>query len=171
MHDITDVIKNLQTLSENNTAFSVLKDFERVLDELDLYVFKNWSQGELVAGPMVNRYSVTCKFMWDQKEMPDPEGGKRLSDYGCKVEYIKDVIMIPRKIKDPEDYRPGTKKGKIDAHPVWIVRIEMPKKLMQDVSIGKDNQENNNIAELMKYDKIGSAEANEVAQESPSEQT
>ena len=42
MHDIIDVIKNLQTLSENNSAFRVLKDFERVLDELDIYVFKNW---------------------------------------------------------------------------------------------------------------------------------
>ena len=35
MHDIIDVIKNLQPLSENNSAFKVLKDFERVLDELE----------------------------------------------------------------------------------------------------------------------------------------
>ena len=40
-HDIIDVIKNIQTLSESNNAFIVLKDFERVLDELDIYVFKN----------------------------------------------------------------------------------------------------------------------------------
>ena len=38
-HDIVDVIKNLQTLSENNDAFQILKDFERVIDELDIYVF------------------------------------------------------------------------------------------------------------------------------------
>ena len=36
--------------------------------------------------------------------------------------------MIPRKIKTPGDYRPGTKKGKIDSHPVWVVDIIMPKK-------------------------------------------
>ena len=48
MHDIIDVIKNLQTLSENNSAFKVLKDFERVLDELDIYVFKNWEDGEII---------------------------------------------------------------------------------------------------------------------------
>lgn len=168
--DVIDIIKNLQTLSENNNAFQVLKDFERVLDELDIYVFKNWEEGELVAGPDVSRYGVTCKFMWDINEMPDPEGGKRLYDYGCKVEYIKDVIMVPRKIKDPADYRPGTKKGKIDAHPVWMVKISMPKKLMQDVSIGKDNKENYRMAELMRYEN-SAAQASEAAQEAPTDET
>ena len=57
-HDIIDVIKNLQTISENNSAFQVLKNFERVLDELDIYVFKNWEEGELIKGPNVGRYAV-----------------------------------------------------------------------------------------------------------------
>ena len=167
MHDILDVIKNIQTLSENNSAFKTLKDFERVIDELDIYVFKNWLDGELVAGPDVSRYSVTCKFMWPRDEMPDPEGGKRLYDYGCQVVYKKEHIMVPRKIKHPSDFRPGTKKGKIDAHPVWIVEITMPKKLMQDVYIGKENQEHNPMAELMKYTQKGSMSTDEVAQEAP----
>lgn len=171
MHDIIDVIKNLQTLSESNSSFKVLKDFERVLDELDLYVFKNWDEGELVSGPDVSRYSVTCRFMWEAEEMPDPAGAKRLSDYGCEVKYIKDYILIPRKIKDPSDYRPGTKKGKIDAHPIWVVEIEMPKKLMQDVDIGRKNQENNRMAEMMRYDNSGAAAASEVAQETPNAET
>lgn len=170
MHDIIEVIKNLQTLSENNTAFQVLKDFERVLDELDIYVFKNWEEGELVAGPDVDRYSVTCKFMWDLNEMPNPEGGRRLYDYGCKVEYAREKILIPRKIQDPDDYRPGTKKGKIDAHPIWTVKITMPKKLMQDVSIGKENKENTRMAELMRYNKTGVMTSDQVAQEAPNEQ-
>jgi hypothetical protein len=58
---------------------------------------------------------------------------------------------MPRKIKDPGDFRPGTKKGKIDEYPIWTVEITMPKKLMQDVYIGKENKENNRMAELMKY--------------------
>lgn len=167
MHDIVDVIKNIQTLSENNSAFSVLKDFERVLDELDIYVFKNWEEGELMSGPDVSRYSVGCSFMWPEKEMPDPQAGKRLNDYGCKVVYKKEHILIPRKIKDPSDFRPGTKKGKIDAHPVWVVSIEMPKKLMQDIGIGKANKENNQMAELMRYSKQGVNSTDEIAQEAP----
>lgn len=149
--DILDVIKNLQTLSENNSAFTVLKDFERVIDELDIYVFKNWDEGELLSGPDVSRYSVKCAFMWTRDEMPDPEGAKRLYNYGCQVQYERQNILIPRKIKEPSDFRPGTKKGKIDAHPIWVVTIDMPKKLMQDIYIGKENQEHNQMAKLMKY--------------------
>jgi hypothetical protein len=150
-HDILNVIKNLQTLSDNNSAFKVLKDFERVIDELDVYVYKNWDDGELVVGPKINRHSVECRFMWPRSHMPDPEGGRRLYDYGCHVEYEKTHVLIPRKIKDPSDFRPGTKKGKIDPHPVWIVSITMPKKLMQDVAVGADNRDQNDMAEVMKY--------------------
>jgi hypothetical protein len=168
MHqDIVDVIKNLQTLSENNGAFQVLKDFERVLDALDIYVFENWEEGELCEGPVINRYTVKCSFMWEEKESPDPRGAYRLLDYGCKVLYKKTHVLIPRKIKDPSDYRPGTKKGKIDAHPVWVVTIEMPKKLMQDIYIGKENQETNRMAEMMRYNPAGPASPTEVAQEPP----
>lgn len=168
-HDIVDVIKNLQTLSENNSAFKVIKDFERVLDELDIYVFKNWEEGELIRGPEVGRYSVKCTFMWDADEMPDPKGGQRLGDYGCEVVYAKENILMPRKIKDPSDFRPGTKKGKIDAHPIWTVTIEMPKKLMQDVFTGKENQENNKMAELMRYNQSAPMSTDEVAQEAPAD--
>ncbi len=151
MYDIVDVIKNLQTLTENNSSFKVLKDFERVIDELDVYVFKNWEDGELVSGPHINRHDITCKFMWPKNNMPDPEGGKRLFEYGCRVNYERSNMLVPRKIKDPSDYRPGTKKGKIDPHPIWIVEITMPKKLMQDVYIGKTNREQYQLAELVKY--------------------
>ena len=106
--------------------------------------------------------------MWDRNDMPDPQGGKRLNEYGCKVIYNKEKILVPRKIKDPSDYRPGTKKGKIDAHPVWIVKIEMPKKLMQDVSIGKENKDNNQMAELMRYSN-NPMTTDAAAQESPQE--
>ena len=157
MHDIVDVIKNIQTLSSNDTAFRILKDFERVLDELDIYVFANWEDGELISGPEVNRYSVTCQFMWPRENMPDPDGGARLLDYGCKVIYKKDNLMVPRKVYDPDDFRPGTKKGKIDAHPVWIVSITVPKKLMQDMFQGYVDKENRAIADSLKYEQLQQA--------------
>lgn len=148
--DIVDVIKNLQTLSSDDSAFKVLKDFERVLDELDIYVFRNWQDGELLAGPDVARYTVTCKFMWPRKHMPDPVGAERLVDYGCKIFYEKKQILIPRKVNTPDDFRPNTKKGKLDAHPIWVVTILMPKKLMQDIYDGYEAKENNSMAEMMK---------------------
>lgn len=131
--DTLDVIKNLSSVFENDRAFNILKDFERVIDELGLYVYKNWEEGELVEGPIVDRHWIKCTFMWPEKNMPDPMAGKRLIDYDCKVAYEKSSIVKPREIKKPDDIRPGTKKGKLDRHPVWLVHIQMPKKLIVDI--------------------------------------
>ena len=60
-------------------------------------------------------------------------GGKRLIQYDCKITYQKTHMMRPRKIRKAEDIRPGTKKGKLDRHPIWIVSIMMPKKLLADI--------------------------------------
>jgi hypothetical protein len=136
MRDILDVIKNIQTIYSTNSSLSVLKDFERVIDQLDLYVYDNWIDGELVEGPNVDRHWVKASFMWPMDKMPDPMGGKRLLDYNCKVEYEKTHLVQPRKITSPEDYRPGTKKGKLDKHPVWVVHITMPKELVADIHNG-----------------------------------
>ena len=137
MHDVLDIIRNVQSLYALGPTLGILKDFERVLDELDLYVFENWEDGELLEGPNDARHFVTCSFMWPKDKMPDPSGGKRLIDRGCKVTYKKVELLKPRQVKSPEDYRPGTTKGKIDAHPIWIVEIRMPKELIGNFKHGK----------------------------------
>tara|TARA_Y100001938_G_C7857495_1_gene313888 strand:- start:19 stop:489 length:471 start_codon:yes stop_codon:yes gene_type:complete len=138
MHDVLDIIKNVQSLYSVGPTLGILKDFERVIDELDVYVFANWKDGELLSGPVDSRHFVTCSFMWPLDKMPDPSGGKRLTDKGCKVTYAKDELLKPRIIKSPEDYRPGTTKGKIDAHDIWIVEIKMPKQLIGNIKHGQD---------------------------------
>lgn len=140
MQDILDIIENIDTIYNSNSSLAILKDYERVFDELDLYVFENWRDGEIVKGPVIERHWVTCSFMWPRDKMPNPEAGKRLSEYGCKVKYIRDTLLQPRKIKNPDDIRPGTKKGKLDEQPIWIVEVMMPKKLMLEVFRGYHNQ-------------------------------
>ena len=99
-------------------------------------MYKNWEDGELAEGPKIDRHWVTTKFFWPREKMPDPMGGKRLLDYDCKVTYKKDYILKPRKIKTPDDIRPGTKKGKLDREEIWVVEIMMPKKLIVDIYSG-----------------------------------
>lgn len=140
MADILDIIENINSIYNSNNALDILKDYERVFDELDLYVFENWDEGEIVAGPKVERHWVTCEFMWPKNKMPNPEAAKRLSEYGCQVKYKRDTLIKPRKVKTPDDIRPGTKKGKLDEHPIWIVEVSMPKKLMLEVFRGFKGQ-------------------------------
>lgn len=133
---ITDVIENTKDIFMTDSALSTLLDFERVLDELDLYVFKNWKDGELVEGPIYEKYFVTCTFMWPYKMMPDPRGGERLLDYDCEIYYSKDQLEYPVKVENPDDFEPGTKMPKMKKTPIWLVKIVMPKKLMQEIQQG-----------------------------------
>lgn len=139
-HDIIDVIKNIQDLYENNSSLAILKDFERVLDEMDVYVYENWEDGELAYGPKVDRHWIKVGFMWPNDRMPNPIGGKRLTEIGCKVTYQKSHLIEPRKIKTEGDMRPGTKKGKLDRNPIWIVEVQMPRKLAFDIYKGYMNK-------------------------------
>jgi len=134
--DVLDVIKNIKNLYENNSSLGVLKDFERVLDVMDIYVYDNWIAGQIAYGPKVDRHWITVGIMWPEDEMPDPSGGKRLTDLGCRIKYQKSHLLVPRPIKKPSDLRPGTKKGKLDHHPIWIVEIRMPKEVAFDIYRG-----------------------------------
>lgn len=134
--NINDVLENIKSISLTDSAINTLLDFERVIDELDIYTFANWKRGELVQGPKYEKYFVTCTFMWPYKQMPDPRGGERLLDYGCEIVYKKDQLEYPVKVKSPEDFKPGTKFPKMAKTSVWLVEIVMPKKLMQEINQG-----------------------------------
>jgi len=149
MADIKDIIKNIENIYGSNNSLNMLKDFERVIDELDVYVFDNWLDGELVSGPNEGRYFVECTFMWPKDQMPEPAGGKRLLEYGCKVQVAESEIAEVRKIRKPEDIRVGTRKGKIDHKPVWMIKIAMPKKLMSDINRGYTELDKNKIEDIV----------------------
>jgi hypothetical protein len=151
-HDILDVIRNIQELYENNSSLAVLKDFERVLDEMDMYAYENWEDGELAYGPKVDRHWITAGFMWPRDKMPNPTAGKRLTDLGCKVVYQESHLLEPRKIKSPEDLRPGSKKGKLDRKPIWIVEVQMPKKIAFDIYKGYMDKMRNDDNEALLTD-------------------
>ena len=149
MLDIKDVIRNVENIYGSNNSLKLLKDFERVIDELDCYVFENWIDGEIVEGPEESRYWVKCTLMWPLKEMPDPRAAIRLNDYGCKVTFQQSEVARVRKIEKPDDIRPGTRKGKIDHHEVWLVKIEMPKKLMHDINKGYNALDKNKVKDML----------------------
>ena len=143
--DYWQVADNIRDIYMSDGSLTTLLDFERVLDDMDIYAFKNWEIGELVAGPDIGKYTVGATFMWPEKMMPDPRGGKRLLPFDCKVTYKKQKIKIPIKIDDPADYIPGTKKARIVEKPVWLVEIVMPKRLMSEIRTGAVEMEDQEI--------------------------
>jgi hypothetical protein len=143
--DYWQVADNIKNIYMSEGSLLTLLDFERVLDELDLYAFANWEIGELVAGPEISKYRVTCTFLWPEKLMPDPRGARRLLPFDCDVKYKKTTMKVPVKIDDPSDYRPGTHKAKIIEKKVWLVEITMPKSLMSDIRTGSVELEDQDI--------------------------
>ena len=134
--DYWQVAANIKDIYLSDGTLLTLLDFERVLDSLDLYAFKNWEIGELVQGPTISKYKVACVFMWPENLMPDPRGGRRLLPFDCEVKFKRTNMKIPLKIEDPKDYRPGTKVARIIEKKIWLVEITMPKSLMSDIRTG-----------------------------------
>ncbi len=143
--NIKDIIENTKNIYMTDSSLNTLMDFERVIDELDIYSFSHWKMGELVEGPVYEKYFVTCTFMWPYKKMPDPRGGERLLEYGCEIRYKKDILEYPVKVKSPDDFKPGTKVPNMGKAPVWLVEVVMPKKLMQEIHRGSLELESETI--------------------------
>lgn len=129
----------IRKISETNTLLDMLLEFEKVLDDCNLYAYKNWILGELVEGPHLGRHWITAKFMYPHNDMPDPAGAKRLLARQCLVKFRKDKLITPVKVKSFDDVtlemRPdGTQryKTKTKTEPVWVVEISMPRKFVDE---------------------------------------
>lgn len=134
--DFTSIVNTIKGVYMSDGAMSTLLDFERVMDEADVYAFKNWLVGELVDGPIIGRYSCKCVFMWPYKLMPNPKGALRLTNVGCKVTYGKGEIKVPVEVKDYDDFVPGGRYPKMIKRKVWFVEITIPFDLMDDIKEG-----------------------------------
>ena len=132
MIDTLDVLRNIKKIYASDNVIGALINMEKVFDDVNVYAYKNWGKGELIEGPIRNKYDTTATFMWDINEMPDPDAGKRLLNIGGKVEYKRDIKMTPRRIESYSDYRPGTKKAKLDEVPIWLVKITLPNQVIED---------------------------------------
>ena len=134
--DFVSIVDTIKNVYMSDGSMSTLLDYERVLDEADLYAYKNWKNGELVQGPDLGRYSAKCIFMWPYKLMPDPRGALRLTKIGCKVTFGKGEIEVPVEVMDYDDFVPGTRYPKMHKRKVWFVEIVIPFELMDDIKEG-----------------------------------
>jgi len=134
--DFTSIISTVKGIMTSDGSMSTILDFERVLDEADLYAYQNWIKGELVDGPVTGRYTVKCTFMWPYKLMPDPSGMKRLANIGCNIKMAKSKLKVPIHVKSSDDFIPGSHFPKMVEKQVWFVQIEIPKDLMNEIKEG-----------------------------------
>ena len=135
---VNDQIKKI---SETNTLLDMLLEVEKVLDNCDLYAYANWKKGEVLEGPTLERHWVNVKLIYPYKAMPDPEGAKRLLARQCMVEFKKDTLLTPVKVKTFDDVevevRPDGStryKARTKSEPVWVVELKIPRKYVDEFS-------------------------------------
>ena len=141
MKEIEELKQTLDNLVDSSNDLNVLLEFEEVLDNLNIYSYKNWEYGEVIAGPEVSKYWVTVTLMYPYKLMPDPDAALRLKKHGARVFYGKDVFKEPKKIMTPDDLEPtgedGKRRPKRISKPIWLVTIEMPRQFVSEFDSNK----------------------------------
>lgn len=131
--ELKDIHKSLSYVNNNTTVLDMLIEIERTLDNCDIYAYQNWDKGELVSGPDIDRYWITTVWMYKYDDMPDPDGGLRLTKIGCKVNFKKDIFKHPIDVTGPESYiNPTTKQVKLKKEKIWLVTITMPRKFIDE---------------------------------------
>lgn len=154
------VADNIKGIYMSDGSMQVLLDFERVLNELDIFAFRNWELGELVAGPEQGPYKTSCTFLWPAQLMPDPRGAMRLLPFDCEIKWKKTKMKVPIKVKNPSDFKPGTKVARLIEKQIWLVEIIMPKSLMTDIRTGSIELEDETV-DLQDLDDANNADLDE----------
>ena len=139
---------SIKKISETNSLLDMLLEFEKVIDDADVYAYANWNKGEVLEGPDLGRHFCTVKLLYKGKDMPDPEGAKRLLALECLVKYKKDTLILPNKVRTFDDVEVDIRhdgsqrfKAKTTSQPCWVVEIKMPKALIGNMKHGQDEIE------------------------------
>lgn len=130
-----DNIPALKRLFKQKSLLEIAIQVEKFLDSMNVFVYPNWFDGELVVGPNLQRYWVTVSFKYDYEKMPDPRAAKILAKVGVRCKYIKETEQVPVEVKTQADYRPGINKPKLENKDVWLVELKIPRRFLDEDSL------------------------------------
>jgi hypothetical protein len=130
------IIKNVRNIYNSDGSTNVLLEFESVLEAFGYQAFRNWRLGEIVDGPNITDYDVSCVLMWDYDLMPDPSFIRRLARARCSVKVKSCWIKVPMQVRDYDDYEPGTHYPRLTKKRIWLFQITVPKERMSDIKKG-----------------------------------
>lgn len=122
---------DIEKLEDSPHLLDLLVQMEDVLDSMDVYVFKNWIDGEIVEGPRVRRYWLDMTLKYPHDKMPDPRAGLRLLKHGVRVDFSKAHEDESGEAKTVE----GETSSKEGA--VWLVHVSIPRRLIVEINAGQ----------------------------------
>ncbi len=133
----------IQNLYDQAGLLDILVSVEEYLDNMDLYAYKNWIEGEIVEGPIVSKYWVEVTLKYTRDVFPDPRGALIFENQGTLITIKKDYevkpIQHPRSEEDMQivatAYGIGAGKLPKDVRePILLVRFRIPRRLVDPAS-------------------------------------
>lgn len=123
--------KFIQNLYKNENYLDVLMNIDDFFDILNVYVFPNWFDAEVVEMKCMKHFTnIIIKQPY--KKMPHPKGGVLLSKYGCIVKYKQTSEWKPVEYHTENDITTnevtGKKQPKMKKEKIWLVDILIPNK-------------------------------------------
>ena len=116
---------DLEKLEDSEYLLDILISVENILDSLDVYVYRNWFDGEVVEGPIVRRHWVTVSLLYPYNKMPDPRAALRLLKHGVQVEFDN--------VKQEQAGKPGQPDSEPAEETHWIVKLIIPRRLLDQI--------------------------------------
>lgn len=126
---------DLEKLEDSSHLLDILIQCENVLDSLDVYVYRNWYDGQVVEGPIVRRHWVTFSLLYPHHKMPDPRAALRLLKHGVQVEFnsVKRQLDKPAATTMPTADGTSQPDAEPDHDTDWLVRITIPRRLLDQM--------------------------------------
>jgi len=81
--ELDKIKQTLINISKGDSILDMLLEFERTLDTVEIFAYKNWILGEVVAGPEIGRYWFSVTLMYPHACMPDPNGRSEIDQDWC----------------------------------------------------------------------------------------
>lgn len=136
MNAAVDQTIDLEKLEDSSHLLDILIQCENVLDSLDVYVYRNWYDGQVVEGPIVRRHWVTFSLLYPHRKMPDPRAALRLLKHGVQVEFNSVARQQNKPMSDPANGM-ASDAMQTDAEPDhdtdWLVKITVPRRLLDQM--------------------------------------
>lgn len=129
------IYRNTRRVNEETSKLDAAMEVAGFLEQVGAFAFDNWVDGELVFGPLIEKYYVTVKLMFPQKLPPNPAVFDRLTNLECIVELEKDTYKRVALVKD--NTRSSIEMGSGEAfqkqmftHKVWVLTLKVPQRYL-----------------------------------------
>jgi hypothetical protein len=152
---------DIKNLEQSPHLLDVLLQMEDVLDSLDIYVYRNWFEGDVVSGPDIRRHWLSMTLLYPISKKPDERASLRLIKHGIRVDFSS--VTREKSDSDEElasesaDADPASKSDEDPEGTHWMVRLDFPRRLVAQMT---------GASELEMYDDLVDADDAEDAQDS-----